>query len=78
MPGGCSIRALQILNSLDAVVFSRRFPVVERQWKTACKTENESCSEDEDPIKYSVLPLLPTDPELAASFAERKRRSASR
>ncbi|KAK0603709.1 hypothetical protein LWI29_007760 [Acer saccharum] len=50
-----------------------RFPVVERQWKTACKTENESCSEDEDPIKYSVLPLLPTDPELAASFAERKR-----
>ncbi|TXG71509.1 hypothetical protein EZV62_000088 [Acer yangbiense] len=78
MPGGCSIRALWILNSLDAVVFSRRFPVVEWQWKTACKTENESCSEDEDPVKYSVLPLLPTDPELAASFAERKRRSASR
>ncbi|KAK0599876.1 hypothetical protein LWI29_009386 [Acer saccharum] len=78
MPGGCSIRALWILNSLDAVVFSRRFPVVERQWKTACKTENESCSEDEDPIKYSVLPLLPTDPELAASFAERKRRFAKK
>ncbi|KAK1591021.1 hypothetical protein Q3G72_001007 [Acer saccharum] len=77
MPGGCSIRALWILNSLDAVVFSRRFPVVERQWKIACKTANESCSEVEDPVKYSVLPLLPTDPELAASFAERKRREGS-
>lgn len=47
--------------------------MVERRWQAACKTENESCSED--PVKYTVLPLLPTDSELAAAFAERKRRS---
>ncbi|XP_038722956.1 AP-5 complex subunit mu-like [Tripterygium wilfordii] len=40
MPSGCSIRALWILdNNLDAVVFSRRFPVVEKRWRTACDSE---------------------------------------
>ncbi|KAJ0092897.1 hypothetical protein Patl1_25506 [Pistacia atlantica] len=75
MPVGCCIRALWVVNNLDAVVFSRRFPVVERRWQAACKTENESCSED--PVNYTVLPLLPTDSELAAAFAERKRREGS-
>lgn len=47
--------------------------MVERQWRTACKTENEISYED--PLKYSVLPVLPTDPELAAAFSGRRRRS---
>lgn len=45
---------------------------MERRWREACKTENESCIEDR--IKYNVLPLVPTDSELASAFAERKRR----
>lgn len=45
---------------------------MERRWREACKTENESCIED--PIKYNVLRLVPTDSELASAFAERKRR----
>lgn len=48
---------------------------MERRWREACKTENESCIED--PIKYNVLPLVPTDSELASAFAERKRREGS-
>ncbi|CAA6668961.1 unnamed protein product [Spirodela intermedia] len=32
----CSIRAIWILNSQDSVVFSRRFPVVEKRWRAAC------------------------------------------
>ncbi|KAK6913853.1 Mu homology domain [Dillenia turbinata] len=47
---GCSIRAIWILNAQDAVVFSRRFPVVERRWREACNRENESCIE-EDTLK---------------------------
>ncbi|KAF5738658.1 AP-5 complex subunit mu isoform X2 [Tripterygium wilfordii] len=76
MPSGCSIRALWILNNnLDAVVFSRRFPVVEKRWRTACNSEKERSSED--PVKYTFRPFLPTDSELAAAFVDRKRREGS-
>ncbi|KAK3025282.1 hypothetical protein RJ639_044084 [Escallonia herrerae] len=64
---GCSIRALWILNSQDAVVFSRRFPVVERRWRASCKSDVES----------GTVPLLPTDSELAAAFVDRKKREGS-
>ncbi|CAL5413269.1 unnamed protein product [Camellia sinensis] len=74
MAGGCSIRALWILNNLDSVVFSRRFPVVEKRWRAACKTENEKSA---DSLKYAVLPLLPTDSELAVAFVDRKKREGS-
>ncbi|CAN1854149.1 AP-5 complex subunit mu [Linum perenne] len=70
MTGGCSIRALWILNSFDTVVFSRRFPVVEKRWKAACKVE-------EDPVKCALVPILPNDSELTAAFGERKRREGS-
>lgn len=50
----------------------RRFPVVERKWHLACKRENESSNEES--LGYSVLPLLPTDAELATAFAKRKNR----
>ncbi|RVW55566.1 hypothetical protein CK203_105757 [Vitis vinifera] len=44
----------------------RRFPVVEKQWRTACKAENENSSNDN--LNYTVYPLLPTDSELAAAL----------
>ncbi|XP_052874918.1 AP-5 complex subunit mu isoform X2 [Gossypium arboreum] len=75
MPGDCSIRALWILNNLDAVVFSRRFPVVEKRWRAACQSENESS--DDDPVKYTVFSSVPSDSELAAAFSERKTREGS-
>ncbi|KAG5554868.1 hypothetical protein RHGRI_012436 [Rhododendron griersonianum] len=75
MAGGCSIRALWILNNHDVVVFSRRFPVVERRWRAACKSENESCSDKN--VGNDVLPLLPTDSELASAFVDRKTREGS-
>ncbi|KAK9933532.1 hypothetical protein M0R45_020727 [Rubus argutus] len=73
MPDGCSIRAIWILNSLDAVVFSRRFPVVEKRWRGACK---ESSTDGGD-LNDTVFPLLPSDSELAAAFVDRKRREGS-
>ncbi|XP_022740434.1 AP-5 complex subunit mu-like [Durio zibethinus] len=75
MPNDCSIRALWILNNLDAVVFSRRFPVVEKRWLAACQTESHSS--DDDPVKYTVFSSLPSDSELAAAFSERRRREGS-
>ncbi|XP_022722315.1 AP-5 complex subunit mu-like [Durio zibethinus] len=75
MPNENSMRALWILNNLDAVVFSRRFPVVEKWWRAACQSENESS--DDDPAKYTVFSSLPSDSELAAAFSERKRREGS-
>ncbi|XP_024027531.1 AP-5 complex subunit mu [Morus notabilis] len=77
MPGGgCSIRAIWILNSLDSVVFSRRFPVVEKRWRSACESKNETSAAEES-LKYTVFPLLPTDSELVSAFVERKRREGS-
>ncbi|KAF3943377.1 hypothetical protein CMV_030063 [Castanea mollissima] len=73
--GGCSIRAIWILNSIDAVVFSRRFPVVEKRWRTACRSENEKVTENS--LSYSVFSLFPSDSELAAAFVERKQREGS-
>jgi AP-5 complex subunit mu-1 len=69
MPSGCSIRALWIINNQDTVVFSRRFPVVEKQWCSAYKTENENTGLD--------LPRLPTDQQISDSFTRRKRREGS-
>ncbi|KAK1436028.1 hypothetical protein QVD17_01803 [Tagetes erecta] len=75
MPSSCSIRALWILNNQDTVVFSRRFLVVERRWSVACKKANDRSKDD----RYSnvLLSSLPTDSELSAAFAERKKREGS-
>ncbi|OVA04423.1 Clathrin adaptor [Macleaya cordata] len=72
---GCSIRALWILNNQDTVVFSRRFPVVQKRWRLACKRENESSSNDN--LGINVSPLLPTDSEFTTAFVERKKREGS-
>ncbi|CAI8610544.1 unnamed protein product [Vicia faba] len=69
MSSGCSIRAIWILNNVDAVAFSRRFPVVEKRWRSACKTNNESSDK--------VFSSLPTDSDLADAFLHRKLREGS-
>ncbi|KAF3457236.1 hypothetical protein FNV43_RR01893 [Rhamnella rubrinervis] len=75
MPGNCSIRAIWILNNLDTIVFSRKFPVVEKRWRVACKSENENSVEGG--LNYTVFPSLPTDSELVAAFVERRKREGS-
>ncbi|WMV10363.1 hypothetical protein MTR67_003748 [Solanum verrucosum] len=70
MPSSCSIRALWILTNQDTVVFSRRFPVVEKRWRAAC--ERDKCCKEDD-LKYNVAPSLPTDSEIADAFVDRKK-----
>lgn len=69
----CSIRAIWILNNQDTVVFSRRFSVVERRWRLACKRENENSNGDNNQISQ----LLPNDSEFTTAFIERKKREGS-
>ncbi|KAI3975718.1 hypothetical protein MKX01_023144 [Papaver californicum] len=69
----CSIRALWILNNQDTIVFSRRFSVVERRWRLACKREIENSNGDNNQIS----PLLPNDSEFTTAFIERKKREGS-
>ncbi|CAJ2634459.1 AP-5 complex subunit mu [Trifolium pratense] len=64
MSSGCSIRAIWILNNLDAVVFSRRFPVVEKRWRSSCNTDH-------------LFSSLPTDSDLADAFLHRRLREGS-
>ncbi|KAL3749291.1 hypothetical protein ACJRO7_010404 [Eucalyptus globulus] len=66
MPTGCGIRALWILNSHDAVVFSRSLSL----WRAACKSEIEHNGGSVDGM---ASPYLPSDSELVSSFAERKK-----
>ncbi|KAJ7564566.1 hypothetical protein O6H91_02G023100 [Diphasiastrum complanatum] len=66
---GCSIRALWILNPHSQVLFSRRFPTVERQWQAACKTQAQ--------ISNITAHPLPTDSQLAQALADRKNREGS-
>ncbi|KAL8515430.1 hypothetical protein ACS0TY_014213 [Phlomoides rotata] len=68
MPSGCYVRALWILNNQDFVVFSRKFPVVDKRWRAACEKEGD------DDFKYHSLP---NDSELAAAFIDRKKREGS-
>ncbi|OWM78521.1 hypothetical protein CDL15_Pgr016245 [Punica granatum] len=72
MPSTCSIRALWILNNQDAVVFSRRFPVVEKRWRAACRNNDGPGT-----VKYAASPNFPSDLELSAAFVERKSREGS-
>ncbi|KAG9457459.1 hypothetical protein H6P81_001967 [Aristolochia fimbriata] len=74
MPG-CSIRAIWILNNQPSVVFSRRFPVVEKRWRLACDREKKSWTEEN--LADTVLPPLPTDSELVSAFLERKEKDGS-
>ncbi|KAK7348166.1 hypothetical protein VNO80_22716 [Phaseolus coccineus] len=68
MSSGCSIRAIWILNNLDAVVFSRRFPLVEKRWRAACNAHNDS---------DQLFSALPTHSDLTDAFLDRKHREGS-
>eukprot|EP01018_Ginkgo_biloba_P026996 Gb_05098 [translate_table: standard] len=70
MPG-CSIRGIWIINNFDNVIFSRRFPVVEKQWRVACKKEEHK---SEEKLISSLSCPLPTDAEIARAFIDRKQR----
>ncbi|GAU11069.1 hypothetical protein TSUD_196930, partial [Trifolium subterraneum] len=69
MSSGCSIRAIWILNNLDAVVFSRRFPVVEKRWRSSCNSNNHTTDH--------LFSSLPTDSDLADAFLHRRLREGS-
>ncbi|KAL8153665.1 hypothetical protein V2J09_011425 [Rumex salicifolius] len=69
-----SIRALWILNKQDVVIFSRRFPVVERRWRTSCKAEDIATIKEE---ARSLNSDVPTNSEVADAFVERKKREGS-
>ena len=52
--------------------------MVEKQWRAACKTINDTSKDaEEDPLKYTVSPVLPNDAELSSAFVARKKRSVS-
>lgn len=52
--------------------------MVEKQWRAACKTINDTSKDaEEDPLKYTVFPFLPNDAELSSAFVERKKREGS-
>ncbi|KMT03302.1 hypothetical protein BVRB_8g198430 isoform A [Beta vulgaris subsp. vulgaris] len=76
----CSIRALWILNNVDFVVFSRRFPTVNRRWRAACNAhnaQNEKVAIENDDDKPTVSASLPSDLELSEAFSNRKKREGS-
>ncbi|VFQ60190.1 unnamed protein product [Cuscuta campestris] len=80
MTCSCSIRAFWIISTQDTVLFSRRFPVVEKRWRAACQLENVNLGEESvksTPAAAHLHPYLPTDSEIAAAFAERKTREGS-
>lgn len=66
MSSGCSIRAIWILNNIDAVVFSRRFPVVEKRWRTSCNDTTDQ-----------IFSSLPSDSELADAFLNKRLKEGS-
>uniref|UniRef100_A0A0D9XZW9 MHD domain-containing protein n=1 Tax=Leersia perrieri TaxID=77586 RepID=A0A0D9XZW9_9ORYZ len=69
--GGCSLRAIWILTPQDAVAFSRRFAVVEKRWRAAWESEG-----DGGDGTGQEMPL-PADYEVAAAFAERRKREGT-
>ncbi|KNA13454.1 hypothetical protein SOVF_116930 [Spinacia oleracea] len=73
----CNIRALWVLNNVDFVVFSRRFPTVERRWRAVCKSENEKVANGNDDDKPTVSTSLPNDSEFSEAFTNRRKREGS-
>ncbi|KAL5206521.1 hypothetical protein ABZP36_034730 [Zizania latifolia] len=69
--GGCSVRAIWIITPHDAVSFSRRFAVVEKLWRAAWEVEGDGGAGT-----GAEMPL-PADHEVAAAFAERRRREGT-
>lgn len=68
---GCSIRALWVVNQSSRIVFSRRFPVVERKWQAACRRQKAQgdCTFGDH--------WLPNDAQIVEALADRKLREGS-
>lgn len=73
---GCSIRAIWILNRATKLVFSKRFPTVERHWKRACESAAEEAGDEKNLAAVGYQPL-PFDPQLLQAFQDRKQREGS-
>ncbi len=71
-PNGALRNSIYFIFNLVVLWDVRRFSVVEKRWREACKSEDENASEDS--FSYTVYSVLPTDSELAAAFVERKQR----
>ncbi|CAM6092466.1 unnamed protein product [Calypogeia fissa] len=78
---GCSVRAIWILNRSSKLVFSRRFPTVERQWKQACLDAVEKVQQQAGEglnntgnVGYQPIPF---DGQLIQAFQDRKQREGS-
>ncbi|BBN02949.1 AP-5 complex subunit mu-1 [Marchantia polymorpha subsp. ruderalis] len=71
---GCSIRAIWILNRTSKLVFSRRFPTVERQWQQACRKLEEDAVPNTPGMKYLPIPM---DSQLIQAFLDRKQREGT-
>ncbi|KAL9224577.1 hypothetical protein vseg_000598 [Gypsophila vaccaria] len=65
----CSVRSIWIINNVNAVIFSRKFPTVERRWRAACR----GAVEDE----AVTMSSLPNDSEVSESFSNRKKSEGS-
>lgn len=76
---GCSIRALWVLNISSNVVFSRRFPTVDRRWQAACRRQKTLEEEDDDHghATSSLHITLPSDAQIEKALAYRKSREGS-
>ncbi|KAK3136675.1 hypothetical protein QOZ80_5BG0440810 [Eleusine coracana subsp. coracana] len=70
---GCSVRAIWILTPHDTVAFSRRFAVVEKRWRTTWEAEGGGGTGD----GTGAGAPLPADHEVAAAFAERRKREGT-
>eukprot|EP00249_Psilotum_nudum_P020198 c27600_g1_i1 orf=232-2142(+) len=71
---GCGIRALWVLNQSNHVLFSRRFPTVDRQWRVACRRQR---IQDNSGTSNSLLVLLPSDNQLVQALVDKKARDGS-
>ncbi|KAJ1265552.1 hypothetical protein BS78_08G084500 [Paspalum vaginatum] len=74
--GGCSVRAIWILTPHDTVAFSRRFAVVEKRWRDAWEAD-EGYGEGDGRGTGAAPTQQPADHEVAAAFAERRRREGT-
>ncbi|KAH7279226.1 hypothetical protein KP509_37G011400 [Ceratopteris richardii] len=75
---GCSVRALWVVNtSNNNVLFSRRFPTVDRRWQAACRRQDKADDGCEKGLTASFLQIsLPTDMQIEKALTYRRSRES--
>ncbi|MCO5584390.1 hypothetical protein L7F22_038316 [Adiantum nelumboides] len=73
---GCSIRALWVVNtSNNNVLFSRRFPTVDRRWQAAWRRQQKAEEGHNDGLTSSSLQIsLPSDAQIEKALTYRRSR----